>query len=213
MAGKNNDTNMPMVHCSFCGKTEKQVHKLIAGPNGVYICDECIDLCDEILAEEFQDDFDTPEEETEINLLKPKEIKAFLDEYVVGQEYAKKVMSVGGIHRENKIERDDFLGNLDEAELYDRPVRKPTFQMCGVSVNEDPMQLIKALHIPNPGRPTLGIVRGIMKCQYGPADFQEGKTHHNWYLFKDKIDSASSEFKIIEVDELCQKNIGTKSGE
>ena len=67
MAGKNNDTNMPMVHCSFCGKTEKQVHKLIAGPNGVYICDECIDLCDEILAEEFQDDFDTPEEETEIN--------------------------------------------------------------------------------------------------------------------------------------------------
>lgn len=54
MAGKNNDTNMPMVHCSFCGKTEKQVHKLIAGPNGVYICDECIDLCDEILAEEFK---------------------------------------------------------------------------------------------------------------------------------------------------------------
>lgn len=52
-----------------------------------------------------------------------------------------------------------------------------------------------------------------MKCQYGLADFQEGKTHHNWYLFKDKIDSASNEFKIIEVDELCQKNIGTKSGE
>ena len=77
MAGKNNDTNMPMVHCSFCGKTEKQVHKLIAGPNGVYICDECIDLCDEILAEEFQDDFDTPEEETEINILKTKKSKPF----------------------------------------------------------------------------------------------------------------------------------------
>ena len=74
MAGKNNDTNMPMVHCSFCGKTEKQVHKLIAGPNGVYICDECIDLCDEILAEEFQDDFDTPEEETEINYLTEHEL-------------------------------------------------------------------------------------------------------------------------------------------
>lgn len=130
----------------------------------------------------------------------------------ISKEYAD-IIVYRGIHRENKMERDDFLGNLDEAELYDRPVRKPTFQMCGVSVNEDPMQLIKALHIPNPGRPTLGIVRGIMKCQYGPADFQEGKTHHNWYLFKDKIDSASSEFKIIEVDELCQKNIGTKSGE
>ena len=95
MAGKNNDTNMPMVHCSFCGKTEKQVHKLIAGPNGVYICDECIDLCDEILAEEFQDDFDTPEEETEINLLKPKEIKAFLD--------AKKALSVAVYNHYKRI--------------------------------------------------------------------------------------------------------------
>ena len=103
MAGKNNDTNMPMVHCSFCGKTEKQVHKLIAGPNGVYICDECIDLCDEILAEEFQDDFDTPEEETEINLLKPKEIKAFLDEYVVGQEDAKKALSVAVYNHYKRI--------------------------------------------------------------------------------------------------------------
>ena len=52
MAGKNNDTNMPMVHCSFCGKTEKQVHKLIAGPNGVYICDECVETCAEIVEEE-----------------------------------------------------------------------------------------------------------------------------------------------------------------
>ena len=103
MAGKNNDTNMPMVHCSFCGKTEKQVHKLIAGPNGVYICDECIDLCDEILAEEFQDDFDTPEEETEINLLKPKEIKAFLDEYVVGQEDTKKALSVAVYNHYKRI--------------------------------------------------------------------------------------------------------------
>ena len=103
MAGKNNDTNMPMVHCSFCGKTEKQVHKLVAGPNGVYICDECIDLCDEILAEEFQDDFDTPEEETEINLLKPKEIKAFLDEYVVGQEDAKKALSVAVYNHYKRI--------------------------------------------------------------------------------------------------------------
>ena len=94
---------MPMVHCSFCGKTEKQVHKLIAGPNGVYICDECIDLCDEILAEEFQDDFDTPEEETEINLLKPKEIKAFLDEYVVGQEDAKKALSVAVYNHYKRI--------------------------------------------------------------------------------------------------------------
>ena len=54
MAGKMND-NMPILHCSFCGKTEKQVQKLIAGPSGVYICDECVDICDEILAEEFEE--------------------------------------------------------------------------------------------------------------------------------------------------------------
>ena len=93
MAGKNSE-GMPLLHCSFCGKTEKQVHKLIAGPNGVYICDECVDLCDEILAEEMQDEYDDADTDDEINLLKPKEIKAFLDEYVVGQDDAKKALSV-----------------------------------------------------------------------------------------------------------------------
>ena len=82
------------VRCSFCGKTQDQVKKLIAGSNNVYICDECIDLCAEILEEEFEgheeEDFDLGE----INLMKPKEIKAFLDEYVIGQDAAKKVLSV-----------------------------------------------------------------------------------------------------------------------
>ena len=84
------------VRCSFCGKTQDQVRKLIAGSNNVFICDECIELCGEILAEELEE-----EEEKEpvsplagINLLKPKEIKAFLDEYVIGQDDAKKVLSV-----------------------------------------------------------------------------------------------------------------------
>ena len=102
MSGKGNDS-MPMLHCSFCGKTEKQVHKLIAGPNGVYICDECVDLCDEILAEEYPDDFETEEPDHEINLLKPKEIKEFLDEYVVGQEDAKKALSVAVYNHYKRI--------------------------------------------------------------------------------------------------------------
>ena len=95
MAGKSND-NTTKIRCSFCGKTEKQVRKLIAGPGDVFICDECISLCDEILEDELQELYSDrdAEEEVEINLLKPKEIKEFLDEYVIGQEEAKKALSV-----------------------------------------------------------------------------------------------------------------------
>lgn len=95
MAGKSND-NTTKIRCSFCGKTEKQVRKLIAGPGDVFICDECISLCDEILEDELQELYSErdAEEEVEINLLKPKEIKEFLDEYVIGQEEAKKALSV-----------------------------------------------------------------------------------------------------------------------
>ena len=92
------------VRCSFCGKTQDQVRKLIAGSKNVFICDECIELCGEILAEELEE-----EEEKEpvsplagINLLKPKEIKAFLDEYVIGQDAAKKVLSVAVYNQDRK---------------------------------------------------------------------------------------------------------------
>ncbi len=77
-----------LLKCSFCGKSQDRVRKLIAGP-GIYICDECVDLCSEIIDEELGDEMSD-----EINLYKPKEIKAFLDEYVIGQEEAKKVLSV-----------------------------------------------------------------------------------------------------------------------
>lgn len=77
------------LRCSFCNKTQDQVRKLIAGPN-VYICDECIELCSEIIEEEF----DNPVSDSEINLLKPQEIKDFLDQYVIGQDEAKKVLAV-----------------------------------------------------------------------------------------------------------------------
>ena len=90
MAGKKEEAKLK---CSFCGKTQNQVHKLIAGP-GVYICDQCIELCSEIIEEEFGDIDERYEMETDINLLKPREIKEFLDDYVIGQEEAKKVLSV-----------------------------------------------------------------------------------------------------------------------
>ncbi len=89
MAGKNSDDK---VRCSFCNKTQDQVRKLIAGPGGVYICDECVDICSDIIEEEYEEE--TEIEEMEINLLKPVEIKKFLDDYVIGQEEAKKVLAV-----------------------------------------------------------------------------------------------------------------------
>lgn len=91
------------LRCSFCNKSQEQVRKLIAGPN-VYICDECIEICSEIIQDEFEDEL----LDTDINLLKPKEIKEFLDDYVIGQEAAKKVLSVAVYNHYKRIlaERD-----------------------------------------------------------------------------------------------------------
>ena len=90
------------IRCSFCGKTQDQVRKMIAGAGNVYICDECIELCSEILEEELGPDEETPDF-SGINLLKPKEIKAFLDDYVIGQEEAKKVLSVAVYNHYKRI--------------------------------------------------------------------------------------------------------------
>ena len=93
--------------CSFCGKTQEQVKKLIAGPD-VYICDECVELCNEILDEEFLENKDKPEEaeikETDITKVpKPHEIKKYLDEYIIGQDDAKKVLSVAVYNHYKRI--------------------------------------------------------------------------------------------------------------
>ena len=89
MSGKKDDK----LKCSFCGKTQDQVTRLIAGP-GVYICDQCVELCSEIMEDEMTQKAEQVDNDTEINLLKPKEIKDFLDEYVVGQDDAKRALSV-----------------------------------------------------------------------------------------------------------------------
>ena len=89
MAGRGIDEKL---RCSFCNKTQDQVRKLIAGPAGVYICDECVDICADIIEEEYEDE--PVGNSVDINLLKPVEIKDFLDDYVIGQDEAKKVLSV-----------------------------------------------------------------------------------------------------------------------
>ena len=99
MAGKYAE---PKVRCSFCNKSEDQVRKLIAGPSGVYICDECIEICSEIIEEELEDDFGMDNGD-EINLMKPEEIKSFLDEYVIGQDDAKKALSVAVYNHYKRI--------------------------------------------------------------------------------------------------------------
>ncbi|MCR4695634.1 MAG: ATP-dependent Clp protease ATP-binding subunit ClpX [Pseudobutyrivibrio sp.] len=94
--------------CSFCGKTQNQVRKLIAGPNGAFICDECVDICQEIIEEEL-DDFgpaDINTDSIEINLQKPEEMKKFLDQYVIGQDEAKKVLSVAVYNHYKRIMAD-----------------------------------------------------------------------------------------------------------
>ena len=108
MAGRSDEK----FRCSFCGKSQDQVRKLIAGPNGAYICDECVDICAEIIEEELENE-DVADEGTgmeQINLLKPEELKAFLDDYVIGQDQAKKVQSVAVYNHYKRIMAGGDLG-------------------------------------------------------------------------------------------------------
>lgn len=126
MAGRNMIGGGERIRCSFCGRTQEQVRKLIAGPSGsgAFICDECVDICTEIIEEEMEEEEEAalPREEHEINLLKPEEMKLFLDEYVIGQENAKKVLSVAVYNHYKKI--------LAEAEL-DVELQKSNILMLG----------------------------------------------------------------------------------
>ena len=103
-----------LLKCSFCGKSQKQVKKLIAGP-GVYICDECIDLCNEIIEEELTETSEVSFE----HLPAPREISEFLDEYVVGQEHAKKILSVAVYNHYRRIQyqQSTGIGRRDDVEL------------------------------------------------------------------------------------------------
>ena len=87
------------LHCSFCGKPEEMTKRLVAGPNGVYICDECIEICRDVIKEES----DKTNEKECVRLLKPAEIKDKLDEFIVGQEQAKKVLSVAVYNHYKRI--------------------------------------------------------------------------------------------------------------
>ena len=96
--------------CSFCGKLQEQVKRLVAGP-GVYICDECVELCNEIIEDELTEEGDLDLKD----LPKPREIKAILDQYVIGQEKAKRILSVAVY---NHYKRVNHAGKVDEVEFH-----------------------------------------------------------------------------------------------
>jgi len=108
--GKNEDGKL--LYCSFCGKSQHEVRKLIAGPS-VFICDECVELCNDIIREELEDAGEPGQDA----LPKPQEIKAVLDEYVIGQQRAKKVLSVAVYNHYKRLEDNAGDRNKDDIEL------------------------------------------------------------------------------------------------
>ena len=101
-----NNKNSDLV-CSFCGKSQSEVKKLIAGPS-VYICDECIDLCNEIIEEEYQ-----KEARSDMVVPKPKEIKSIIDDYVIEQEQAKKILAVAVHNHYKRIDSRVEMGGVE----------------------------------------------------------------------------------------------------
>jgi len=125
--------------CSFCGKNQKEVRKLIAGPT-VYICDECIGLCNDIIAEELEIEED---EKSSVPIPKPSEIKDILDEYVIGQEHAKKVLAVA-VH--NHYKRIDCPVDIDDVELQKSNIMLVGPTGCGKTLLAQ--TLAKLLNVP-----------------------------------------------------------------
>ena len=101
------DESSKLLYCSFCGKSQHEVRKLIAGPS-VFICDECVELCNDIIREEVQESAESADGD---KLPVPQEINAILDEYVIGQEHAKKVLSVAVY---NHYKRLNYSGKQEE---------------------------------------------------------------------------------------------------
>ncbi len=107
---KHDGKSEKLLYCSFCGKSQHEVRKLIAGPS-VFICDECVELCNDIIREEVQEGIE--ESDSQSKFPKPNDIRHILDEYVIGQQDAKKVLSVAVYNHYKRIENEDKVGDVD----------------------------------------------------------------------------------------------------
>ena len=160
-------------------------------------------ITEESVTEEYLASFPT---KLRYALTNPKYFKRFVS--TVCDEYDELLPVYRAIHRESEVHEDDFISNIEEAELYHRPpYRRENLELHAISVNEDPQQIITALDIPNARRPVLGIAVGSMNKEYGPADFKDGKTHHNWYLFNQMNKILKDEFKVEDLSKFA-KNEG-----
>jgi ATP-dependent Clp protease ATP-binding subunit ClpX len=102
------------IRCSFCGKLKKDAKKLVAGPPGIYICDECIGICSDIIEDDFDEtEYNASGNDEEIRLLKPRQIKEFLDEYVIGQEDAKKALAVAVYNHYKRVTNPPKEGDVE----------------------------------------------------------------------------------------------------
>ena len=201
MAGRNVDEKL---RCSFCNKTQDQVKKLIAGPNGAYICDECVGICADILDEEFENEEDIQEdaEGMNINLLKPKEIKEFLDDYVIGQDEAKKVLSVAVYNHYKRI-----LSAKD----VDVELQKSNILMLGPTGSGKTFlaqNLARLLNVPFAIADATTLteagyvgedVENILLKLIQAADYDVEKAQYG-IIYIDEIDKAKDEFPDIDIN-------------
>ncbi len=199
MAGKKDE-----IRCSFCGKTQEQVRKMISGPNGAFICDECVDICAEIIEEEFEEEeFGKTKEDAQesINLLKPIELKAFLDDYVIGQDQAKKVLSVAVYNHYKRI----MAGDTSDVEL-----QKSNILMLGPTGSGKTLlaqTLARVLNVPFAIADATTLteagyvgedVENILLKLIQAADYDIGRAEHG-IVYIDEIDKITKKSENVSI--------------